>query len=305
MLGDYVPPLPASSVVSLEHALRQALPHTEIVCPQGLPSRADLSGADVVILALGGTSHRAYDDDFADNGAVAGHAAVATAGEGVDLADVSLPGGQDDLVTAVRARSACPVVAVVVAGRPHVLTTVTDHTDAVLWAGYPGPHGADAITDALLGGHEPVGLLPFTAPRHSGAVPVRYNDRHSATDVYRDAPDPVLFPFGHGLRYVAVAFDDLTAEVSERSVHVEVGLTNPAPAEAEVIVPLFGHRTGGAVLPRRRELLAFRRVTVPPGGRTTVAWDLPAARCFAEGATARARTDLYVRDLSTTIRPHQ
>lgn len=305
LLGDYVPPLPEASALSLEHALRQALPHTEIVCPPGLPSPADLSGADIVFLALGGTSHRAYDDTFADNGAVAGPAVVATAGEGVDLADVSLPGGQDDLVTAVRARAGCPVVAVVIAGRPHVLTTVTDHTDAVLWAGYPGPHGAEAITGALLGGHEPVGLLPFTAPRHSAAVPVRYNDRHPAADVYRDAPDPVLFPFGFGLRYRTIAFDHLTADVSERSVHVEVGLTNPAPAEAEVIVPLFGHRTGGAALPRRRELLAFRRVTAPPRGSVTVAWDLPAARCFAEDATARARTDLYVSDLSTTIRPPQ
>lgn len=305
MLGDYVPPLPAASALSLEHALLRALPHSEIVRPPGLPSRADLCGADVVILALGGTSHRAYDDAFADNGAVAGPAAVATAGEGVDVADVSLPGGQDDLVTAVRARTGCPVVAVVIAGRPHVLTTVTDHTDAVLWAGYPGPHGAEAITAALLGGHEPVGLLPFTAPRHPGAVPVRYNDRHPAADVYRDAPDPVLFPFGFGLRYGTIAFDHLTADVAGRSVHVEVGLTNPAPTEAEVIVPLFGHRTGGAVLPRRRELLAFRRVTAPPRGRSTVAWDLPAATCFAEGAPARARTDLYVSDLSATIRPHQ
>ncbi|MGW2328321.1 glycoside hydrolase family 3 protein [Streptomyces sp. NPDC001700] len=310
LLGDYVPPLPEASAASLEHALREALPHAEIVCPPGPPSPADLRGADVVILALGGTSHRAYDDTFADNGAVAGPAVVATAGEGVDLADVSLPGGQDDLVTAVRARAGCPVVAVVIAGRPHVLTTVTDHTNAVLWAGYPGPHGAEAITGALLGGHEPGGLLPFTAPRHAAAVPVRYNDRHPAADVYRDAPDPVLFPFGFGLRYGTIAFDHLTAGVSGRSVRVEVGLTNPAPAEAEVIVPLFGHRTGGTALPRRRELLAFRRVTVPPRGSVTVAWDLPAARCFAEGAEARARTnlartDLYVSDLSTTIRPPQ
>lgn len=305
MLGDYVPPLPERSAVPLEHALRQALPHAELVCPPGLPSQADLSGADVVILALGGTSHRAYDDGFAANGAVSGPASVATAGEGVDLADVSLPGGQDDLVAAVRARSDCPVVAVVIAGRPHVLTTVTDHADAVLWAGYPGPHGAEAISDALLGGCEPVGLLPFTAPRHPGAVPVRYNDRHSAAGVYRDAPDPVLFPFGFGLRYTSVGFDRLTAEVSGRSVRVEVDVTNPAPTEAEVITPLFAHRTGGAVLPRRRELLAFRRVTVPPRTRVTVAWDLPVERCFAEGATAaQARTDLYVMDLGTTIRPY-
>ncbi|MEU1301196.1 glycoside hydrolase family 3 protein [Streptomyces shenzhenensis] len=304
MLGDYVPPLPEGAAAALHTALCQALPGAEVVCLPGTPSAAELSDADVVILALGGTSHRSYDDQFAANGAVAGPTVTATAGEGVDLADVSLPGGQDELVTAVRARSRCPVVAVVIAGRPHVLTTVVDRTDAVLWAGYPGPHGAGAITDVLLGACEPVGLLPFTAPRHPGAVPVRYNDRHPAVDVYRDAPDPVLFPFGFGLRYGPVGFRGLTADVMASSVRVRVDLSHPADTETEAIVPLFGHRTGGTVLPRRRELLAFRRVTLPPRSHTTVTWDLPAARCFAEGATGRARTDLYVADLHTTIRPY-
>ncbi|MDX3100546.1 glycoside hydrolase family 3 N-terminal domain-containing protein [Nonomuraea angiospora] len=252
LLGDYVPPLPPGSAAGLDLALRQALPDAEVVCPPGVPTAADLSGADLVILALGGTSHRTYAEEFAANGAIAGQATMATAGEGVDLAGLALPGDQDDLVADVRARAGCPVVAVVVAGRPHVLTGVLAHADALLWAGYPGPHGGHAIADALFGGYEPVGRLPFTAPAHPGAVPVRHNDRHPA---------------------------------------------------AEVVVPLFGRRTGGRVLPRLRELLAFRRVTVPAGARTAVVWDLPAARCFAEGAAGRARTDLYVADLHATIRP--
>ncbi|TDD15907.1 glycoside hydrolase family 3 N-terminal domain-containing protein [Nonomuraea diastatica] len=303
LLGDYVPPLPAQSAAGLDLALRQALPDAEVTCSSGVPTAADLSGADVVILALGGTSHRTYAEDFAANGAMAGPAVVATCGEGVDLASLSLPGGQDDLVAAVRAQARCPVVAVVIAGRPHVLTGVLAGTDALLWAGYPGPHGAHAIVDALLGGYEPVGRLPFTAPRNPGAVPVRHNDRHPANGVYQDAPDPVLFPFGSGLRYRPVLFGRLTAEAHAGTVEVSVEVVNPAGATAEVVVPLFGHRTGGVVLPRLRELLAFRRVTVPPDARTTVVWTLPAARCFAEGATDRARTDLYVEDLHETIHP--
>ncbi|MEU7749160.1 glycoside hydrolase family 3 N-terminal domain-containing protein [Nonomuraea sp. NPDC049158] len=303
LLGDYVPPLPTGSAAGLDLALRQALPQAEVVCTSGAPTAAELSGADVVILALGGTSHRTYAEDFAANGAITGQAAVATAGEGVDLADISLPGGQDDLVAAVRAQARCPVVAVVIAGRPHVLTAALAHTDALLWAGYPGPHGGHAIVDALLGDYEPVGRLPFTAPRHPGAVPVRHNDRHPAHGVYQDAPDPVLFPFGSGLRYRPVRFDRLTATTHADTVEVSVEAVNPGGTEAEVVVPLFGRRTGGVVLPRLRELLAFRRVTVPPGARTTVVWNLPAARCFAEGATDRAVTDLYVEDLHATIRP--
>ncbi|MBE1582070.1 glycoside hydrolase family 3 N-terminal domain-containing protein [Nonomuraea angiospora] len=303
LLGDYVPPLPPGSAAGLDLALRRALPDAEVVCPPGVPTETDLSGADLVILTLGGTSHRTYAEEFAANGAIAGQATMATAGEGVDLADLALPGDQDDLVADVRARAGCPVVAVVVAGRPHVLTGVLAHTDALLWAGYPGPHGGHAIADALFGGYEPVGRLPFTAPAHPGAVPVRHNDRHPAADVYRDAPDPVLFPFGHGLRYRPVLFDRLTAEPGADTVRVSVEVANPGGKAAEVVVPLFGRRTGGRVLPRLRELLAFRRVTVPAGARTAVVWDLPAARCFAEGAAGRARTDLYVADLHATIRP--
>ncbi|MEV4015207.1 glycoside hydrolase family 3 N-terminal domain-containing protein [Nonomuraea angiospora] len=303
LLGDYVPPLPPGSAPGLDLALRQALPDAEVVCPPGVPTAADLSGADLVILALGGTSHRTYAEEFAANGAIAGQAATATAGEGVDLAGLALPGDQDDLVAAVRARAGCPVVAVVIAGRPHVLTGVLAHADALLWAGYPGPHGGHAIADALFGGYEPVGRLPFTAPAHPGAVPVRHNDRHPAGDVYQDAPEPVLFPFGHGLRYRPVLFDRLAAEAGADTVRVSVEVANPGGAAAEVVVPLFGRRTGGRVLPRLRELLAFRRVTVPAGARTAVVWDLPAARCFAEDAAGRARTDLYVADLHETIRP--
>ncbi|MFC4006947.1 glycoside hydrolase family 3 protein [Nonomuraea purpurea] len=303
LLGDYVPPLPENSAAGLERALRQALPDTEVTCVDGVPTAAELSGADVVILALGGTSHRTYAEDFAANGAIGGAAAVATAGEGVDLADLSLPGGQDDLVAAVRARARCPVAAVVIAGRPHVLTGVLAHTDALLWAGYPGPHGGHAIVETLLGDHEPVGRLPFTAPRHPGAVPVRHNDRHPAGGVYQDAQEPVLFPFGAGLRYRPVRFERLTATAEAATVQVSVEVVNPSGADAEVIVPLFGRRTGGVVLPRVRELLAFRRVSVPADARTTVVWTLPTARCFADGATGRAVTDLYVEDLHETIRP--
>ncbi|AXG81784.1 glycoside hydrolase family 3 protein [Streptomyces paludis] len=304
LLGDYVPPLPAWSAESLEVALRRALPHTEVVCVAGVPSAADLCDASLVLLALGGTSHRAYADRFAANGASAEAPAVATAGEGVDLADVSLPGDQDALVTAVRAAAHCPVAAVVVAGRPHVLTAVAAHTDAVLWAGYPGPHGAGAVVDALLGAVEPVGRLPFTLPRHPGVVPVRYNDRHPPDGVYRDAADPVLFPFGFGLRYRPVVVDGLTAELTGRTVRVSVGVTNPGSTEAEAVVPLFAQRGGGTVLPRLRELLAFERVTVAAGARAVIAWELPAARCLAEGATRHARTDLYVEDLHTVLRPY-
>ncbi|WP_454051065.1 glycoside hydrolase family 3 protein [Cellulomonas sp. Marseille-Q8402] len=301
MLGDYVPPLPETAGGGIGSTLRSALPTAEVVVrPDGLPRAADLAGADVVVVVVGGTSHRSYDDGFAANGAVAGGASRATCGEGVDLADVTLPHGQDAIVAELRRIAPCPVVAVVVAGRPHVLTDVVAHVDAVLWAGYPGPAGGRAVVDALLGRTEPTGRLPMTLPRHPAAVPVRHDDRHAATGVYQDAPDPVLFPFGHGLRYDDVTVDALRARVVGDAVVVHVQVTNPGVVSARVVLPLTAHRTGGDVLPRLRELLAFRAVDVP-GGTTVVELTVDTSSCFAT-TQGPATTRLHVDQLHTDIR---
>ncbi|WP_431836644.1 glycoside hydrolase family 3 N-terminal domain-containing protein [Cellulomonas sp. Y8] len=314
LLGDYVPPLPEPAPAGVGGALAAALPGAEVLV-RPAPTAVDLAGADAVVVVVGGTSHRSTSDAFDANGAVAGSGAgagaatAATCGEGVDRADVTLPGGQDELVAALRRVAPCPVVAVVVAGRPHVLTEVLAHTDAVLWAGYPGPAGGPAVADVLLGRTEPSGRLPMTLPRHAAAVPVRHDDRHEARGVYQDAPEPVLLPLGHGLGYREARVVDLRARIDGGVVLVEADVTcgaatrnGPAEPRVPVVLPLLGHRTGGVTLPRRRELLAFRRVRLPAGATTTVRWELPVATCVAEGAAPGARTTLHLDDRTTEIR---
>lgn len=303
-LGDYVPPLPRTAPPGLSGALREALPAARVlVVDDPVAWAAVLRDADAVIVALGGTSHRSYEDDFADNGARVGGDSRATCGEGADLADVSMPDGQDELLASVRAVTSSPIVAVVVAGRPHVLTGVVAHADAVLWAGYPGPWAGEAIAAAILGRAEPSGRLPMTLPRHPSAVPVRHDDRHPPEGVYLDAPEPVLFGFGHGLRYRDVAVTALTACVEGPRVTVEAVLRNRSGETARAVVPLLAHRRGGEVLPRLRELLAFRALDVPAGEPLTVRWELSAQDCFAAGHGPTARTLLEVDGLTIEIRP--
>ncbi|CAM3473225.1 glycoside hydrolase family 3 N-terminal domain-containing protein [Isoptericola cucumis] len=316
LLGDYVPPLPAGSAASIADALRAALPDAELTVAEALAGPDDHAGAggrveastirdaDAVVVVVGGTSHRSYDDAFADNGAIAGRAGQATGGEGVDLADVSLPAGQDELVRAVRDATDAPLVAVVVSGRPHVLTDVLEVADAVLWAGYPGPWGGEAVADVLTGRAEPTGHLPMTLPRHPGVVPVRHNDRQTAQDVYRDVPDPVLLPFGHGLRYRDVAVTGLEAVPGAHGVRVTATVTSRDDEPADALVRVLAHRTGGTRAPRLRELVAFGRVDVAPGATADITWDVPAARVFADPASSLCTTELHVDGLTRTVRPH-
>jgi hypothetical protein len=279
MLGDYVPPLPDGSARSIGRALADTLPQAEVMVdgvatPEWLTGvESPLTGADAVVVVLGGTSHRSFEDEFADNGAIAGAAGQATNGEGVDRADISLPllhrpgqdpVDQDDLIRRVRQTTpvGVPVIAVVVAGRPHVITEVLDQADSVLWAGYPGPFGGDVVADALLGRAELTGRLPFTLPRASGVVPVRYNDHQSARGVYQDQTDPVLLPFGHGLRYTEVTAEQVqVAELAEEDsdlgefVRISARFRNPSDRTTRVTEPVFVHRRGGTHVPRQRELV--------------------------------------------------
>ncbi|NDL58994.1 glycoside hydrolase family 3 N-terminal domain-containing protein [Phytoactinopolyspora mesophila] len=290
LLGDYVPPLPAGEARSVVDALRDRLPPTTrldaIPTPRsGLAAIA--AEADLVIAVLGGTSHREYSDAFTNVGAADLTAdsgrARATSGEGVDLADLRLPGDQDELLAQVRAATTAPIVAVVVAGRPHVLTGVLDNADATVWAGYPGPYGADAVIDALTAERPIPGRLPMTLPAAGGAVPVRHDDRHPPGAVYTDSPDPVLRPFGHGGR--APAAVTIGTAVTEEApagntgppVHLRVRLENAGAEDAADVLQVFAYRRDGLVVPRRRELVGFKRVRIPANTAHTVEVPVPVA----------------------------
>lgn len=303
LLGDYVPPLPPGSAPSIGQALGAQLPEAEILISEDAVP-AQLGQADAGIVVIGGTSHRPYDAEFADNGAIAGRAGQATGGEGVDLADVSLPGGQEELVRRARHHLApgVPLIAVVVAGRPHVLTGVLESVDAVLWAGYPGPWGAEAISAVLLGEAEPTGRLPMTLPSHPSVVPVRHDDRQDATGVYLDVAEPVLFPVGHGLEYQKVEVAELRLDVGAEQVVVAVRVRNPGQRPTETVLPVFAHRRGGLRVPRRQELLAFRRIALAAGESVEVTWSIPASRFFA-GTSPASTTAVTVRGLSATAFP--
>ena len=312
MLGDYVAPQPAGSALSVAGALRAALPKTTVeVASWARPedvtdcSSADLVRSDAVIVVLGGTSHRSYDDEFAENGAIAGRAGAATGGEGVDRADISLPGEQDALVRAVREAvpAGVPVIAVVVAGRPHVLTEVVAHTQATVWAGYPGPFGGEVVADLLLGAAEPTGRLPMTLPSHPAVLPLRYNDRQSAVESYQDVPDPILFDFGHGLRSQEWEVTAVQSAIDESDVRFLVTLVHRGDAPTAGAVTVFGHRRGGTRIPRRRELLAFRHVDLHPGEELQIELVCPLERAFSDPADPASRTDLDVEGVRCVLAP--
>jgi beta-glucosidase len=106
-----------------------------------------------------------------------------------DRTDLSLPSEDVQAIDAVKS-SGVRVVAVLVSGRPMIVTNILDKVDALVAAWLPGTEG-QGVADVLFGDHKPSGKLSFSWPRSNQQLPLNI---HSANY------DP-LFKYGFGLSY--------------------------------------------------------------------------------------------------------
>jgi len=223
-------------------------------------------------------------------------------GEAHSRADIGLPGAQAELVRRVR-EAGKPVVGVIMAGRPLVLTGVIDHLDAVLFAWHPGTMGGAAVAELLFGAESPSGKLPVTFPRAVGQVPIYYNQKRGGkppspgttvliddipvrapqtsvgnTAYHLDAGYLPLFPFGHGLSYTTFEYSNLGLDRAElpvgEALTVSVKVANTGRVAAEEVVQLYVRDLVGSVTRPVRELKGFRRVRLEPGEAVTVGFRL-------------------------------
>ncbi len=89
--------------------------------------------------------------------------------EGRDVANLSLPNDQDQLVAQVAAANPRTIV-VLETGGPVTMPWV-DKVNAVLAAWYPGIRGAEAMANILFGDVNPSGKLPVTFPKSEADLP--------------------------------------------------------------------------------------------------------------------------------------
>ncbi len=97
----------------------------------------------------------------------------------------------EDLATLdVLRRSGVPTVAILISGRPLIVTDQLAGLTAFIAAWLPGSEG-QGVADVLFGDSAPKGTLPMSWPRSASQIPINVGD----------LPYDPLFPYGFGLTY--------------------------------------------------------------------------------------------------------
>jgi len=198
--------------------------------------------------------------------------------EGLDRTYLELPPIQEELVRAVYAANPKTVV-VLLNGGPVSVKWERDNVPAVLDMFYDGEEGGNAIADVLFGDYNPGGRLPYTVYESAAQIPpmTEYDITKGFTYMYFTG-QPV-YAFGHGLSYTAFRYDRLHLSSKKMrandKVQVSVDVTNTGRVAGDEVAQLYVHAVSPSVKRPIAELRGFQRISLKPGERRTVTFELP------------------------------
>ena len=224
---------------------------------------ADARDADVIVMVLGDneqTSREAWADNHLG-----------------DRASIDLLGQQNDLARAIFALNK-PTVVLLLNGRPLSVNYLAENAPALIEGWYLGQETGHAVADVLFGRVSPGGKLPVTIARSVGQLPMFYNHKPTSRRGYLfDTTEP-LYPFGYGLSYTSFEMSEprlARASIGMgESVQVSVDVVNTGRMKGDEVVQLYIHDDQASVTRPVKELKHFRRVTLEPGARTTVTFEI-------------------------------
>ena len=216
--------------------------------------------------------------------------------EGGDRRTMRLPEAQERAICEIAA--ACPrTVVVVFAGAAVDMSAWADSVQAIVYAGFPGSAGDEAIADILTGLAEPSGKLSETFPYSFDDVPAAQTFRSAGVTRYEEGLDvgyryfdtygvPVLFPFGHGLHYAAFAYEGLACRVGKEGLELSYTLKNTSARDGKEVSEVYVHECAPLVYRPEKELKAFAKTFVAAGKRVKVEHLLP-LRAFAHWSSSK------------------
>ena len=215
-----------------------------------------------------------------------------TAGEGFDLSSLELPGKQEELLKAIKTTGK-PMIVILIAGKPLVMSWAKENADAVLTQWYCGEQQGNSLADILTGKVNPSGRLNVSFPRSTGNTPCFYNyyptDREYLNDKGGSYEEPglhyvfekpyAIWNFGYGLSYTNFEYRDCTLNDSVFSkndtLSVVVEIENTGAMDGKEVVQLYVKDKISSVATPIQQLKAFSKQLIKAGEKVKVQLEVP------------------------------
>ncbi|CAL9051761.1 unnamed protein product [Musa banksii] len=214
--------------------------------------------------------------------------------EDLDRHSLLLPGKQMDLVRSIASVSKKPLILVLIGGGPIDVSFAKEDplVASILWIGYPGEVGGQALAEALFGDLNPGGRLPVTwYPESFTSVPM--TDMNMRADpsrgypgrTYRFYTGKAVYEFGYGLSYSNYSYKFLSmpekirlarssamrgrldvvhieevASCDAMRFHVQVSVNNNGGVDGSHTVLLFSRSGTNVRGVPQKQLIGFERV---------------------------------------------
>lgn len=219
--------------------------------------------ADVIVMVLG-DNEQLSREAWADN-----HLG--------DRSSLNLVGQQEELARAVLALGK-PTVVILLNGRPLAVNFLAQNAPALIEGWYLGQETGNALADVLFGKANPGGKLPVSIARSVGQLPIYYNRKPTSRRGYLFDTTAPLYPFGYGLSYTSFTISaPRLARPTVRNgekVLVSVDVVNTGRRWGDEVVQLYLRDDEASVTRPVIELKRFGRVSLAPGEKETVTFEL-------------------------------
>lgn len=192
-----------------------------------------------------------------------------------DRPSLLLPASQRRLLEAAAAVNKRTIL-LLVSSYPYAITEERKNCAAVLHTCHAGPELGHAIRDTLFGKNNPAGRLPMTWYASDRELPdiMDYElPRNNLTYLYRTRKP--LYPFGYGLSYTTFHYDNMQVQQIGDALQVEVNVTNTGSCAGEDVVQVYYRAIEPCVQRPLRQLCAFERRMIKPGGTEHFLFTVP------------------------------
>ncbi len=167
-------------------------------------------------------------------------------------------------------------VVVLFAGAPVDMSGWIDEVAAVVYVGFPGEKGGEAIANVLTGKVNPSGKLSETFPLSFEDTPAATGYADSKITRYDEGLDigyryydtygvPVLFPFGFGLSYSQFVYKDLNLKRDGKSLEVSFEIENVSDIDGKEISQIYVRALSSCVYRPYKELKGFAKTFIKAG----------------------------------------